>query len=161
VDRCFAVLVGLRAGQLIPLMASQALLDARTAVARQLGLAGFDTSDADAQRAAYRELSAADQIRFTDALSAYVYTNPDAFTTDQLAVANDRVTSPYYNTPLADTSLAAAASEFIDEAGKNATGIFAGLSGLTKTLAVIAVAVAVIYLVREFKPGQYLKKAAG
>ena len=131
-------------------MTSQALLTARTAVAAQMGFSGFDTQDADAQRAAYRELSAADQIRFTDALSAYVYTNPDAFTTDQLAVANDRLQSPYYNTPLADTSLSAAVSEFVNEAGANASGIFAGLSGLTKTLAVIAVAVAVIYLVTEF-----------
>lgn len=132
-------------------MTSTALIQARTAVAAQLGFAGFDTTDADAQRAAYRNLSAADQIRFTDALSAYVYTNPDQFTTDQLSVANDRLHSPYYNTPLADASLAAAVNDFVNEAGANASNIFAGLNMFTKTLAVIAVAVAAVYLINTFR----------
>lgn len=139
-------------------MDATSLLQARTAVAAQMGFPGFDTTSADDQRTAYRNLSAADQVRFTDQLSAYIYTNPTDFTSDQLAVAKDRIDSPAYNTPLADTSYTAAVGEFIDEAYAQGKSIFTSVDTLIKWLVVGTVAVALVYALKTYVD---MKKSGG
>jgi|SRR5581483_4398593 len=129
---------------------STALQQAKAAVASQLGLSGFDQLDDGAQNVAYQNLSQADQVRFTDALSGYIYTNQDGFSTDQVTLARDRVKSPNYNTPLADTSFTAAASDFFSNTLDNVAnfgqgiekaiyvGVAIGIVGLVAYLAVLA-----------------------
>lgn len=73
--------------------------EARNAVGKSLGLTSFDGSTA-----AYQSLSAADQVRVNDALSAYIVANAGAFTPAQFDIAKANTTSPGFNSPLADES---------------------------------------------------------
>ena len=67
------------------------IANARALVGQQIGLSNFDGSVA-----AYRDLSAADQIRLTQALFAFIRSNPQEFTEQQqqtVQVEGNRVAS--------------------------------------------------------------------
>jgi hypothetical protein len=111
--------------------------EARNAVGKSLGLYFFDGS-----AEAYSNLSAADQVRVTDALSSYIVANAGAFTPAQVSSATARTNSSSFNSPLADDSFDV--GMFGDELLKNAAKVTAtGASVLTKAL-YIAVALGVL-----------------
>lgn len=97
---------------------SPAILEARRIVAQQIGLRGFETLDPERQRAAYRELTAAQQVRFTEALSNYVRQHASLFTAQQMSVADAVVRNPLYGQPLADDAIRL--GDFLDELGVEA-----------------------------------------
>ncbi len=129
-------------------------LAARSAIAEQLGLPGFATADLAAQRAAYKALSAADQVRLVDALAAYVQQNPAGFAASQVATANTRVSDPAYGTGLADTSWSAAAQEFFSASSGNFLDIWKGLNSTLKIVAVIAAIALAGWLLWRFVPAK-------
>ncbi len=132
-------------------------LAARSLVAQQLGLPGFNTMDLSAQRSAYGALSPADQVRLADALAVYVKSNPAGFSPEQTAEASTRVSDPAFGTGMADTSLGASVDEFFAAFGENAKSIFGGMNSTLKIVLALAAVVLAGWLVWRFagpRPGR-------
>ena len=125
-------------------------LAARSLVAQQLGLPGFNTMDSAEQRAAYAALSPADQVRLADAVAVYVKSHPAGFSPEQTAEAQTRVSDPAFGTGMADTSFGASVDEFFTAMGANAKSIFGGLNSTLKIVLALAAVILAGWLVWRF-----------
>lgn len=100
----------------------------------------------------YRDLEPAQQSLVTDAMSAYVATHPLEFASGTVTAAQRWNASGIVGQPYADTSFSAAASQFVDEAGKQASSLEENLNPFSEqnrkwVLVVLALA-GVVYFFR-------------
>lgn len=97
---------------------------ARVEAAKSLGLAGVR----EGTPAEYAALSQADQVRLTDEMSAFIVANQAYFSPTQVEIAQRRVNSPGFRTPLADTSIGAA--DFVRAYGETVGEFVEGTAGV-------------------------------
>lgn len=96
---------------------------ARALVGQKLELEMVDGSAAE-----YRALSQADQIRVADELAAFIVSQPQFFSPVAVQLSQKRVNSPGFRAPLADTSFATAAGQFVDELAGRVESKFTALA---------------------------------
>lgn len=75
----------------------------------------------------YASLNAGDQINLTDRMAGMIKADPTKFTQQQVAVASERVNSPFFQQPLAATSYINVTSELI-KSGELQRAMVAGAS---------------------------------
>lgn len=122
----------------------------------------------------YADLDAKEQVAVTNAMEAFIVSNPDQFTSDQVATAAKAQQGGGIDIPT-DYTVTDATSDFVNEAANqavdlnnklnpfseaNRAGTAATVKGYASTLVYVAIAGAVVYFVGPVLIGSFLKNKA-